>query len=286
MGEGIITRADLAPLLVGTWRGTRAAFACLHAHLHVLERALRPVWRKGAHRLRCFSDEGDLLQHTLVALVEKAARKQGLALPAGWAHPDLTRWLVSVVGNQARSIVRAERRRDDHTRSIAPDELARRQHADLALTKGIDPSKVAVQRHDARALKDEVERSLQHDEHPPAPALAWVLLNRPELLQPAWVERACGQAHQGHRGTVRGLVREPAETVRLLDAWFDRHGADPGGATSRRELAWILRSGDDSSPEAWRAARPDEVSKALDALRKWENRFRARLEELCKGADR
>jgi hypothetical protein len=282
MGASVITREDLAPLLEGTWTDDRAAFLCLSKHLPVLTRALHPVWRKRGHQLRLFNDEGDLLHHTLADLVTKAKARQGLALPPDWNDPDLTRWLARVVVNQAWDVARSVGCREHHTDLMADDKLERLPFARAASMSAAGAWQQLEHRHDAEVVVRKVGGALADGDIPPAQALAWALLNRPDLVSPDLVERACGQVHQGHRDTARGPVRSAEETTRLLGEWEQRHGCDPTGRESRRELAWILRSEDRSSPAAWRTADPDECSKAQDTLRQWATRGHAKIQALAK----
>ncbi len=277
----IITREDLLPLLREGWAGPEDAWRALERCSDLVKRVVAAQYHNHGRYCRVLEDQGDLLTYTVCDWVEKAGRKQGLALPPGWDQPDLSGWLASVVRRQAIDVLRrlGRQEREGLTKEGDTDTASASMHdASLALNASSTGEQIDIQRaHEAiRAL-------LERGDVPPVQALAWVLLSRTRLLTREWVERASGLAHQGRAGTRRGLAREPDETWALLCDWLHRHALDPRSRASRRELAWILRTDDNSSAEVWRARAPDEVRKALDTLRKWENRFRplvrAQLEE-------
>ncbi len=266
----IVAREDLLPLLREGWVGPENAWQALERCAPLLERVVARVYHRHGRRCRVLEDQGDLLTYTVCALLEKAEAKGGLALPSGWDRPELAPWLASVVYRQAIDVLRrlGRQEREHLTREGEVEALGVQRADDGASPQG------AAERLDVQRAHRAINALLDRGDLPPVQALAWVLLSRPRLLTRAWVERASGLAHQGRVGTQRGLVRRPDETWALLFAWLPRHAHDPRSRDSRRELAWILRSADDSTPEAWRAASPDEACRAQDLLRQWENRFR------------
>ncbi len=271
----IITAEDLAPLLQGGWRGTEAAWQALE-HCSNLVRIVvgRAYHMNGGQDLRVLEDEGDLLADTLGALVAKVESGGGLPLPKGWDRPDLGPWMAVVVRNQARDVLRKYRIQEREVLSQEGDVTR------LRAVQGSDEGDAVAQgglRHDLEIWHERIRALLERESFPPVQALGWVLLSRPRLLIREWVDRASGLPHQGRQGTWRGLLREPDETWELLCDWLPRHALDPRSDASRLELAWILRSADSTSPQAWRAADPDRAARARDALRKWENRFRPRV---------
>jgi len=266
----IITAEDLAPLLHGSWVGPEAAWVAIERCGPLIRRVVAMQYHKYGRRCRVLEDQGDLLTYTVCGLVEKAGEKKGLALPGGWDRPDLSAWLATVVRRQAIDVLRRLGRQEK-------ESLTREGDTDTAGTAMLGTS-VGVsspgEQLDIQRAHDAIRALLERGDVPPMQALAWVLLSRPRLLTREWVERASGLVQQGRVGTQRGLVREADETWALLCDWLPRHALDPRNRASRRELAWILRADDNSSPDLWRTANSDELRKALDTLRKWENRFR------------
>ena len=268
----IITAEELAPLLRGSWTCPSDAWRALERCSALVKRVVAVQYYKHGRHCRVLEDQGDLLTYTVCDLIEKAGKKQGLSLPSGWGQPDLSGWLASVVRRQAIDVLR---------------RLGRQEREGLTAKGDIDTAGAAMlgntvatvvpppgEQLDIQRAHDAIRALIERGDVPPVQALAWVLLSRPRLLSREWVDRACGLAHQGRIGTHRGLAREPDKTWALLCDWLPRHALDTRSRASRRELAWILRADDSRSPERWRTTEPDETCKALDTLRKWENRFR------------
>jgi DNA-directed RNA polymerase specialized sigma24 family protein len=275
MGGIFVNMTDLAPLLKGTWRGTRPAFDCLLLQARLIGRAIRFVHnRSGGSNCPGFPEIEDLEHETLAVLVSGAQQDRGL-LPPKNASPeqDLTPWLFRVVQNQARDIVRrgtALRRggRFAHVPIEGEYDLGT-----MGEQEGTDT------RHDSDRLLALVDQIIEQGS-PPTHALAWVLLHYPAKLRRSLVERASVRDPRGRLDTVHGLAREPTETMAKLVEWAKEHQADPAGDGSRRVLAWILRSTSTETAEAWRQGDPEGARKARDTLRKWENRFQQRLQVL------
>lgn len=267
----IITAENLAPLLRGGWHGLEAAWKALERCSTLIERIVASRYHKFGRNCRVLEDQGDLLTYTVCDLLEKAERKKGLALPPGWDQPDLTPWLASVVSRQAVDVLRrlGRQERERLTPEGDTDAVGAALLGGEAVGASTPGANLDIQRaHEA------IRSLLERGDVPPVQALAWVLLSQPRLLTREWVDRASGLVHQGRVETQRGVMREPEETWTLLCDWLPRHALDPRSRDSRRELAWILRSEDNGSPDSWRSGSPDEVRKAMDTLRKWENRFR------------
>jgi DNA-directed RNA polymerase specialized sigma24 family protein len=267
----IITREVLAPLLHEGWAGPEAAWKALERCSSVIMRVVAARYHKYGRYCRVLEDQGDLLTYTVCDLLEKAERKKGLALPVGWDQPDLTPWLASVVSRQAIDVLRRLGRQERER--LTPEGDTDAVGAALLGGEGAAAPTPGA-RLDVQRAHEAIRSLLERGDVPPVQALAWVLLAQPRLLTREWVDRASGLVHQGRVDTQRGVMREPEETWTLLCDWLPRHALDPRGRDSRRELAWILRSEDNGSPDSWRSGSPDEVRKAMDTLRKWENRFR------------
>ncbi|MFH1468456.1 MAG: hypothetical protein ABIO70_28965 [Pseudomonadota bacterium] len=267
-----LTMNDLAPLLQGRWRGTRGAFVCLMRQAHLVGLAVGAVHRRsGGGRCPGYPEVQDLIHETLVSLMETARRKSGFALPEGTGpEDDLAPWLFRVLKNRATDLVR---------RAVAGKRAGGVVHVPIDDLHGIgvpgDSGGVDV-KVDIERLHATVDTLIERGA-PPTHALAWMALNFPRRVRRELVERATVPDPRGHPDKVHGLAREPAETWERLQEWASQHLADPAGNAARLHLAWILRSRDRTTPEAWRAGAFKEARDARDTLRQWATRFQARL---------
>lgn len=264
MTRAPISPSALLPLLQGSWRGDRAAWDCLLPHLSAVRAATTAVWRTVPAALRARLEDGgyeDLVSETLASMMRRARDHEGLARPEDWdGRADAFPWLYKVAWTHAATVARTLRRVG--AREIPDtDETGERRHEEK-----IEPDPAA--QVDAARQKQELMTLLEQPDLKPAHKLVIVVRSFPDLLTADLVVEVAG-ASDGGRGW--GLARPPEETGELLQGWVARVGGR-GEVDANRELAWILRSTDRTSPERWRREHPDEMAKALDLLRQWRNR--------------
>ncbi len=263
--------STVEPLLRGSYSDTGAVFEALKTELrpggmfHLVARDL--LSRTGSASPQ---DVQDLASDTLEELVISARRQGGLARPSGWPPDNARPWLLTVVRSKATDCLR--RRRDlldQRGRRRGEEALKDRDREEEGGGEG-DPQWSAV------------EDALETGELSTLWLLGIALLSRPSRVTRDLVERAAATIPRGKSTTETGLARPIAETWDKLRAWRERHGEGPDSGASRLELAWILRSSDGTSPQAWRMAFPEEHDRARDLLRKWQERGVKRLQALVK----
>lgn len=266
MPDPEITWETLAPLLRGRWSDDAHAFECL---VVTCERYFQRVIAREHRRWeRTTLECGDLVSEVLVELVAKARREGGLT----WQPEQKpAAWFFRVISNKARDVLRRR------TSGFAGEPVADGDEPP-AEPGGAIQDEGAARRIQAREDLAHVARAVKDNRVPPSQLLGFVLLRVPDALHRELLERLAAWPARGHKAFTSGLVRDVDEAWALLEEWRERHADFPDGDASRLELAWILRSQDRTSPEAWRRSHPEDAARARDLLRSWDRHARAHLD--------
>lgn len=263
-----LTWDDLSPLLRDQWQSQTALFDCLHRHRRLIENLV--AMRYQSWRGKTPLEQQDVLSELIVRLVTRTRDQQGLRWDP--AH-NPSAWFLRVLSNLVVDIL---------SRSPQGRYVPGARWDDPVVQKTAVPLESSTDAPNADRLASRqtlmaLETALRELRIPPSRFLAFILFHMPERLDRAMLQALVGWAPSGVREGELGLLRDPDQAWPLLVQWRERHGEDPASDTSRRCLAWILRSRDTTSPDAWRDAHPDDMARARDLLRKWDNRARAIL---------
>jgi len=250
----------LEPLLRGSWAGAPRAWEVLHRHREAIRAAVITAWRT----LEVRTDEAleDLTSDTVTSIMHRAIKHEGLARPEDWAErTDGFPWLYAVARSHAMDMARRVRKT---SRRELPIEPIREGAAPKAQPRAASDPEAELARGRANAR---LQALLDSSDLKPAHKLVMVLRFFPDHLDTELVE---GVAAASDRQQGFGLARPVDETTMLLRLWID--APPPEEVSANRTLAWILRSTDRAGPDAWRAAYPDDMARALDLVRQWRNR--------------
>lgn len=262
------TWTDLAPILRGATPRSEDVWRVITGHPDFSSGAVRMVLRGARDVLDRHDGNLDLVAREVHQWAAERLVRRVLApppgLPVSQRHDgspgDAATWLMKVWGNLARDWCKAERRRWARERTLdeaRPPEVTTPEPPD----RWTDDM---LRRLDTLLARP--ERSGVSDVH----VLVYLLQVRPDRVDRAMVDRACRfTPSAGSRSGAAGVVRPPDEVWSALQAWIAEHEDAPRTPAARLGLAWVLRSDDDTSPAAWRAATPAEARTATVTVGKW-----------------
>ena len=256
--QAIITWESIAPLFEDGWRGEKEAWRVFEEIEPLVGRITTSKWRRAAmgkagfgasHRHASIEElVNDLLTHLMKRLRDRGGLKRPHTISN---EADATGWLATWLRSRCSDVMRKGWRSETRETSLVVD----------LPTAQTDP----WSRPDALSQLDKLRTAIEGGELPPDHALATLCLHAPELIEQEDVDRAVDK-------NPKSLVRGATETWIRLVQWR-RAVVDPAGNDSRRDLAWILFSKDQESPEAWRQRDPDEVKRKRNLLQTWDKRF-------------
>lgn len=209
---------------------------------------------------RADSDPDEHLHRGIVATVEYAMAREGLAVPPTfWSRLDARPFVALVFRHRL-----VDRYRRDSRLCVIHDPEGLEEYA------APRPAAPGAGRSTSTRLRDYRHR-LDDGSLRVAHALAFGAAYDLALVQEV-VDRLGREPEPDP-----ALLRPPGETAQLLQGWLDRVPPAPVPCRSRRILAWILRAVDREGPGEWQGRDPAATTKALDLLLKWQHRAEATL---------
>ncbi len=271
-----LTWADLDPLFHDTWRDTEAVWALLHAQRIPIIRVCQKVFR-----LRCagghprFADARELFQGVVEMTVRRLSESKGMKRPDDREGGSARAFFVRYLKSRAKDCLKPKGSDGETPASVKADNKGPSTTPEAQLEQldyQRDPTRNAaaqpsVERIAVRRKLERLREAVDAPEQNARQRLAWICLRAPEWLALRHVTAAVEASASGV-----GVVRPETDLWVGLQRWF-RTVVDPTGRPSRRHLAWLLFSTDNTTPESWTSREPNAARDARDRLRQWDGRF-------------
>ncbi len=207
-------------------------------------------------------DLEDVFLEAYLVLAKRIAVNRGLAVPPRWrTTEDFGPWFRAVCRNATRDVLNQPAWQELDGLGDLPREPTDGQFGGFW-------GEQETSAHLSAYVDFLRELASQEGIRNPNWLLAHVALGLPKLL----TKRLVIEAKRWRRGTT--LHRPADATWTLLQWWSEKHALDPRGDEARRDLAWVLRSKDETGPARWADADQQAVSAARNLLQKWDGNAR------------